>query len=32
VIVRMGEDAGENSLGLSSFDNQLWGKLSAYID
>lgn len=32
VVVRMGEDAGENSLGPSSFDNQLWEKLSAYIN
>nr|WP_297782968.1 serine hydrolase [uncultured Allomuricauda sp.] len=32
VVVRMGEDAGENSLGLSSFDNQLWEKLNAFID
>lgn len=32
VVVRMGEDAGESTLGLSNFDNQLWEKLSAYID
>ena len=32
VVVRMGEDAGENTLGLSSFDNRLWKKLIAYIN
>ena len=32
VVVRMGEDAGDASLGLSSFDNQLWEKLSAYMN
>ena len=32
VIVRLGDDAGESQLGPSSFDNQLWEKLNAYID
>lgn len=32
VIVRMGEDAGENLLGPSSFDNALWEKLNAFIN
>ncbi|MEZ4811692.1 MAG: serine hydrolase [Allomuricauda sp.] len=32
VVVRMGEDAGEALLGPSSFDNELWEKLSAYIN
>lgn len=32
VIVRMGEDAGEDLLGPSSFDNELWEKLNAYIN
>lgn len=32
VIVRMGEDAGENLLGPSSFDNALWEKISAVIN
>ena len=32
VIIRMGEDAGENLLGPSSFDNLLWEKLNAYIN
>lgn len=32
VILRMGEDAGEDVLGPSSFDNELWGKLNAYIN
>ena len=31
VIVRMGEDAGENLAGPSSFDNALWEKINAYI-
>ncbi|OWW23757.1 serine hydrolase [Zobellia sp. OII3] len=31
VIVRCGESAGENQLGLSSFDNELWAKLNAVI-
>lgn len=31
VVVRLGEDAGENQLGPSSFDNQLWEKISAVI-
>ncbi|MEO0507822.1 MAG: serine hydrolase [Bacteroidota bacterium] len=31
VIVRMGEDSGADLLGPSSFDNDLWGRLSAYI-
>ncbi|WP_435625095.1 serine hydrolase domain-containing protein [Flagellimonas sp.] len=32
VIVRMGEDAGEALLGPSSFDNELWQYLNAYIN
>jgi len=32
VIVRLGEDAGENQLGPSSFDNTLWEKINAVID
>lgn len=32
VIVRMGEDAGEDLLGPSSFDNELWEKLNTYIN
>ena len=31
VIVRMGEDAGENLLGPSSFDNDLWDLLNDWI-
>ncbi|MEL6975629.1 MAG: serine hydrolase, partial [Bacteroidota bacterium] len=31
VVVRMGEDSGADLLGPSSFDNDLWGRLSAYI-
>lgn len=31
VIVRMGEDATSENLGPTSFDNELWEKLSAYI-
>lgn len=29
VIIRMGESAGQTQLALSSFDNELWGKLKA---
>ena len=32
VIVRLGEDAGENQLGPSSFDNQLWEHIMALIN
>lgn len=32
VIVRMGEDSGENLLGPSSFDNELWGLLDDFIN
>lgn len=32
VIVRMGEDTGENLLGPSSFDNELWGLLNSFIN
>ncbi len=32
VVVRLGDDAGEGLLGPSSFDNQLWEKLNAYIN
>lgn len=31
VIVRQGEDSGEDLLGPSSFDNELWGMLQAFI-
>ena len=31
VIIRMGEDAGENLLGPSSFDNDLWDLLNDWI-
>ncbi|WP_133473985.1 serine hydrolase domain-containing protein [Sediminibacterium goheungense] len=29
VIIRLGESAGQTQLALSSFDNELWGKLKA---
>ena len=29
VVIRMGESAGQSQLALSSFDNELWGKLKA---
>ena len=32
VVVRMGEDAGEDQLGPSSFDNNLWEKINALIN
>ncbi len=32
VVIRTGESAGAQQLGLSSFDNELWGKLSAVIN
>lgn len=32
VIVRMGEDTGENLLGPSGFDNELWGMLNGLIN
>lgn len=32
VIVRLGEDAGENLLGPSSFDNALWERLNDFIN
>lgn len=32
VIVRQGEDAGEDQLGPSSFDNGLWEKLTAFMN
>lgn len=32
VVVRMGEDSGENTLGPSSFDNTLWEKINALIN
>ena len=32
VIVRCGQSAGEDQLGLSSFDNELWGKINAVIN
>ena len=31
VIVRLGGDGGTSSLGPSSYDNQLWEKINAYI-
>ncbi len=31
VVIRMGESAGDSKLALSSFDNELWGKLKAVI-
>jgi CubicO group peptidase (beta-lactamase class C family) len=31
VVVRMGEDTGNSLLALSSFDNELWGKLKSVI-
>ncbi|MBP2830622.1 serine hydrolase [Aquimarina sp. U1-2] len=32
VIVRMGNDTGDSSLGPSGFDNDLWQKINAVID
>ena len=32
VVVRLGGDAGESSLGPTSFDNELWGLLNAVMD
>lgn len=32
VLVRMGNDAGEGLAAASSFDNQLWGYINAYIN
>ncbi len=32
VIVRLGDDAGENLLGPSSFDNALWAKLNDFMN
>lgn len=32
VIVRCGESGGADQLGLSSFDNELWGKINAVIN
>lgn len=31
VVIRMGESAGNSMLALSSFDNELWGKLKAVL-
>jgi CubicO group peptidase (beta-lactamase class C family) len=31
VVIRMGESAGNSMLALSSFDNELWGKLKTII-
>jgi CubicO group peptidase (beta-lactamase class C family) len=31
VVIRMGESAGNSQLALSSFDNELWGKLKTII-
>lgn len=31
VVIRMGESAGNTQLAVSSFDNELWGKLKAVI-
>ena len=32
VVIRMGDAAGGDSLGLSSFDNELWAKINLVID
>ncbi|MGB5667233.1 MAG: serine hydrolase [Maribacter sp.] len=32
IVVRSGESAGEIQLGLSSFDNELWAKINAFIE
>ena len=32
VIIRSGDSAGEMQLGPSSFDNELWGKINAFIN
>ena len=32
VIVRLGDDTGENLLGPSSFDNELWVRINALIN
>lgn len=32
VVIRMGEDAGGDSLGLSGFDNMLWEKINLVIN
>ncbi|MGB5498389.1 MAG: serine hydrolase [Maribacter sp.] len=32
VIIRCGDSAGEMQLGPSSFDNELWGKINAFIN
>ena len=31
VVIRMGDSAGHSNLALSSFDNELWGKLKTVI-
>jgi hypothetical protein len=31
VVIRMGEAAGNLQLAVSSFDNELWGKLKAIL-
>mgnify|MGYP000172585592 FL=1 len=31
VVIRMGESAGNLQLAVSSFDNELWGKLKTII-
>jgi CubicO group peptidase (beta-lactamase class C family) len=31
VVIRMGDSAGNSQLALSSFDNELWGKLKTII-
>ena len=31
VVIRMGDSAGQSNLALSSFDNELWGKLKLVI-
>jgi hypothetical protein len=31
VVIRMGESAGNSMLAVSSFDNELWGKLKTII-
>ncbi len=32
VIIRMGEDAGGDSLGMSGFDNELWNRINLVIN
>jgi len=32
VVVRMGDAANDSNFALSSFDNELWGKINALIN